>query len=250
MQLYPSYSGGVRIRPWSVAAAAAFAAVGFLFAASAHNAAGTDLRSDTGALKDVVAERAALVDQRQQQLTRLQREVKVLSRERKGTAAATAQGSIDRLSAPVGLLPLTGPGVTVTLDDAKPEGNEDANPDDLVVHQQDLQAVVNAMWRGGAVGIQVMDQRLINTSAVRCVGNTLILQGRVYSPPFTVTAVGDQAAIEKELAHDEYLMGYQAAVEFFGLGYDQTRAEQVTINGYDGPINVDKAMPDRRKERT
>ena len=64
-------------------------------------------------------------------------------------------------------------------------------PDDLVVHQQDVQAVVNALWRGGADGVQVMDQRLIATSAVRCVGNTLILQGRVYSPPFTVTAVGD-----------------------------------------------------------
>ena len=42
--------------------------------------------------------------------------------------------------------------------------------------------MVNALWQGGAKGIQVMDQRLISTSAVRCVGNTLILQGRVYSP--------------------------------------------------------------------
>ena len=51
--------------------------------------------------------------------------------------------------------------------------------------------MVNALWQGGAKGIKVMDQRLISTSAVRCVGNTLILQGRVYSPPYKVTAVGD-----------------------------------------------------------
>ena len=71
-----------------------------------------------------------------------------------------------------------------------------SGPDDLVVHQQDVQAVVNALWRGGADGVQIMDQRLIATSAVRCVGNTLILQGRVYSPPYTITAVGDPDAAQ------------------------------------------------------
>jgi uncharacterized protein YlxW (UPF0749 family) len=132
------------------------------------------------------------------------------------------------------------------MTDASPVGNEEANPDDLVIHQQDLQAVINAMWRAGAQGIQVMDQRLINTSAVRCVGNTLILQGRVYSPPFVVTGVGEQDAIERELNRDDYLRGFQAAVEFFGLGYEQTRQESVTLPGFDGPLGIDDAavMPD------
>src|SRR5690606_41737436 len=90
-----------------------------------------------------------------------------------------------------------GGALTVTLHAAPPDataklpGYPEPQPDCLVIHQQDLQAVVNAMWQGGAEGIQVMDQRLISTSAVRCVGNTLILQGRVYSPPYTITAVGD-----------------------------------------------------------
>ncbi|MCU0299351.1 MAG: DUF881 domain-containing protein [Candidatus Nanopelagicales bacterium] len=230
-------------RWWGLLAAAVFGVAGFLFAASSEIAAGTDLRSDTAALKDVVSERLAIVDQRQNTLTELQDRVKVLTREQEGTDAAKAQGAIDQLSAPAGLLPLTGPAVTVSLTDAPIEGNEEANPDDLVVHQQDLQAVINAMWRGGALGIQVMDQRLINTSAVRCVGNTLILQGRVYSPPFVVTGIGDQAAIERELERDDYLRGYLAAVEFFGLGYEQVRGAGVTIPGYDGPLNIDSATP-------
>ena len=93
--------------------------------------------------------------------------------------------------------------LTVTLTDAPPNataqvpGVPEPQPNDLVIHQQDLQAVVNALWEGGAEGIQVMDQRLISTSAVRCVGNTLILQGRVYSPPYKVTAVGDQEALQQ-----------------------------------------------------
>ncbi|CAM5285980.1 hypothetical protein SVIOM342S_02669 [Streptomyces violaceorubidus] len=81
---------------------------------------------------------------------------------------------------------------SVTLDDAPPDataklpGYPEPQPDYLVIHQQDLQAVVNALWQGGADGIKVMDQRLISTSAVRRVGNTLILQGRVYSPPYKI----------------------------------------------------------------
>jgi uncharacterized protein YlxW (UPF0749 family) len=238
----------MKVRGWSIAGAAAFGAVGFLFAASAITAAGTNLRSDTQGLKDVVAQRASDVDARQRRVTDLQDRVALLTREQQGTAAARAQGTVDQLSAPVGMLPLTGPGVSVALSDASQEGNEEANPDDLVVHQQDLQAVINAMWRGGALGIQVMDQRLITTSAVRCVGNTLILQGRVYSPPFVVTAVGDQAAIERELERDDYLRGYLAAVDFFGLGYEQSRLATVTLPAYDGPINVSQATPAPDKE--
>jgi uncharacterized protein YlxW (UPF0749 family) len=236
-------------RGWSIAGAVAFGAVGFLFAASANTAAGTDLRSDSEGLKDVVAQRAADVDARQLQVTALQDRVALLAKEQEGTAAARAVATVDALSAPAGLVPLTGAGVRVTLTDAPQEGNEEANPDDLVVHQQDLQSVINAMWRGGAQGVQVMDQRLISTSAVRCVGNTLILQGRVYSPPFVVTAVGDQAAIERELDTDDYLRGYRAAVEFFGLGYDQERLATVTLPAYEGPITMSNASPVPDKEQ-
>ena len=63
-----------------------------------------------------------------------------------------------------------------------------ADPDDYVIHQQDVQSVVNALWAGGAEAMMLQDQRVISTSAVRCVGNTLILQGRVYSPPYVITA--------------------------------------------------------------
>ena len=85
--------------------------------------------------------------------------------------------------------------MTVTLADAPRSADrvlpEGTSPDDVVVHQQDVQAVVNALWAGGAEAMQIMDQRIVSTSAVRCVGNTLILQGRVYSPPYEITAIGD-----------------------------------------------------------
>ena len=90
---------------------------------------------------------------------------------------------------------MRGPGLVVTLNDAQRDAEgrfpRDASPDDLVVHQQDIQAVLNALWSAGAEGIQMQDQRIIGTSAPRCVGNTLLLNGRTYSPPYVITAIGD-----------------------------------------------------------
>ena len=70
----------------------------------------------------------------------------------KGTNVKRFQRRVEGKKDPAGLTPRSGPGVTVTLSDA-PEDVIDSTSQDLnllVVHQQDIQAVVNAMWKGGA----------------------------------------------------------------------------------------------------
>ena len=57
-------------------------------------------------------------------------------------------------------------------------------PDLLVVHQEDIQAVVNALWSGGAEAMTIQGQRVISTTAVKCVGNTVVLHGIPYGPPY------------------------------------------------------------------
>src|SRR4029078_9585793 len=105
----------------------------------------------------------------------------------------------------VGPRAVRAPAVSVSLDDAhrsaaslpKPYG-----PDDIVVHQQDVQGVVNALWAGGAEARMLHDQRGTATSAVQCVGNTLLLQGRVYSPPYVIKAIGNTTALKAALDRD------------------------------------------------
>ncbi len=115
---------------------------------------------------------------------------------------------------------------------------EDASPDDLVVHQQDVQAVVNALWLGGAEAMQIMDQRVITTSAVRCVGNTLILQGRVYSPPFQITAIGDPQRLSEALDTSEGVAVYRYYADTFGLVYGMGEMTDVRLPGYDGSLDL------------
>jgi uncharacterized protein YlxW (UPF0749 family) len=157
-----------------------------------------------------------------------------------------AQAQIDALSGPAAVLPISGPALTVTLNDAPPNATPAAGaaapqPDWLIIHQQDVQAVVNALWAGGATGIQLMDQRLVNTSAVRCVGNTLLLQGRVYSPPYVITAVGDPGRLRTALLGAPAVQTYLEYVTAYGLGWDVKARDRVTLPGYSGPLDVSHA---------
>jgi uncharacterized protein YlxW (UPF0749 family) len=116
-----------------------------------------------------------------------------------------------------------------------------ASPDDLVIHQQDVQGVVNAMWAGGAEAMTIMGERVVATTAVRCVGNTLLLHGRVFGPPFVITAVGDVTGMSGALDADPDVQIFQQYVAAYGLGYRLTRSQHVTLPAYDGPLELSHA---------
>ncbi len=88
-----------------------------------------------------------------------------------------------------------------------------------------------------------MDQRLISTSAVRCVGNTLILQGRLYSPPYTITAVGDRDRLRAALDASPEIRNYHQYVTAYGLGWEVEDHASVTLPGYGGSVALQHATP-------
>ncbi len=212
---------------------------GGLFAASASTAHGTDLRGGSRTkVTELISQEQRRYQESQEAYRQLHRQVDALGRAagRSDARVQSARQEADRLATSSGFTPLTGRAVQVSLDDAprdrRPPGNP--NPDDLVVHQQDVQAVVNALWAGGATGMQIMDQRLISTSAVRCVGNTLILQGVVYSPPFRITAVGAPDRLRAALDASPEIQIYRQYVAEYGLGYTVKTLQKTTLPAYTG----------------
>jgi uncharacterized protein YlxW (UPF0749 family) len=235
-------------RAWRVGTPIALALAGLLMATSAATARGTDLRSDRRSdLADLIREQATKAADGNAAVQQLRAEVDRLTASRGGTDArvAAAQQQAARLEALAGLTPMAGPGLVVTLDDSHRDPSAQlpagVTADDLLVHQQDLQAVVNALWAGGAEGVQVMDQRLLATSAVRCVGNTLILHGRVYSPPFSVAAVGDVAGMRRALATSPAMISYRQWVDVVGLGYLVVGHARLTLPAYQGELDLTSA---------
>jgi len=214
---------------------------GLLFATSGRTALGTDLRAgEVTQLSQLIAQRNAAIARQEEQLAELQDQVELLTEQAasRNGAVAAAQEQGERGAVSAALVALEGPGVVITLDDApqRPDGTvpTNARPDDLVIHQSDVQAVVNAVWAAGADGVAIMDQRLIATSAVRCVGNTLLLQGRTYSPPFVITAIADVDAVQAQLAVSPQVAVFRQAVDAFGLTFDIQSRPRVTVPAYDG----------------
>lgn len=242
--------GGPRVRAATLASGAVLAVAGLLFTASALAAGGTDLRAErSGELIDLARVQAARVDAAQADVARLEKEIADLTSGAAGDpAAAAARQRIEATRAGAAVTEVSGQGLAVTLDDApRPDPDDpladEYTPDDLVVHQEDVQSVVNALWRGGARGIQVMDQRLVSTSAARCVGNTLILQGRVYSPPFIITAVGPVGDMRRALDDDRGVQLYRAWADAVGLGYDERPLGPTTLPPYTGTVAMSFATP-------
>lgn len=215
-------------------------AAGLLFVASGSTAQGTDLRNDTADLASLVREERDRAEGTTTVVDSLRTEVQSLQ---SGTAGTDPQleAAVERMGLVAGMQPMTGPAVRVVLDDADPTGRRAARAeslDDLVVHQADVQAVVNALWLGGAEAMQLMDQRLISTSAVRCVGNVLSLQGQPYSPPYVITAIGDPTELLASLERSQGVEEYLRYVDAFGLTYDVDEVGEVEVPAYSGPLEL------------
>lgn len=230
--------------------AGVFALAGLIFFTSFDTAKGTNIRTDASLLKlsDLIHERSRKNGELEESNGALRDDVESLAERDDGSTKAE-DDKLAALEKRAGTQKLKGEAITVTLDDAPPDataklpGYPEPQPDYLVIHQQDLQAVVNAMWQGGAEGIKVMDQRLISTSAVRCVGNTLILQGRVYSPPYKITAVGDPEKLKKALSASPAIQNYMVYVNVYGLGWQVEDNGTVTLPGYSGTVDLRHAKP-------
>ena len=115
------------------------------------------------------------------------------------------------------------------------------------MHQQDIQAVVNALWKGGAEAVTVQGQRIIITTGIKCEGNSVQLQGVPYPQPYVIQAVGDQAAIlaaidERRLPRDLPRAGGPPDIS---VGWELDTDDQVTAPAYDGLLDITYAEPVR-----
>jgi uncharacterized protein YlxW (UPF0749 family) len=188
----------------------------------AQQSSAAKLRSDVAGLRaEIAAERAA-------------------SASRSGGSAEQAI-SVQKVESVAGLVAMTGPGIKVSLDDSRldapPAG---AGVNDLVVHSQDVQAVVNALWRAGAEAVAINGQRLVSTSAVLCVGNTLLLNGTVHSPPYVVSAIG---ATRDRFDTDRLVRRLKADSSAFGLTFTVERQTSLQVPAYRGSTTLTYARP-------
>jgi uncharacterized protein YlxW (UPF0749 family) len=237
-----------RRSPWRFGVPLVCLLAGLLLAATHGVSGGAEIRrSDAPRLVDLVREAQESVNRLSTQRDALEHKLDAAHGRSSDAALSAMLRRSAELAGEAGMDAVHGPGLVVTLQDAQRDANgrfpRDASPDDLVVHQQDIQAVLNALWSGGAEAIQMQDQRIIATSVPRCVGNTLLLNGRTYSPPYTITAIGNAATMQSALAAAPLVTLYKQYVIRFGLGYHEEVKPDVQIAGHSEPVRMHFAQP-------
>ncbi len=250
MALQIDRGGGAATRTWQILVLVVCLVVGLLLATTRQFSQGDEIRrTDSTRLSSLVRSTQDSAGEAQSVRDDLVREVEALQ---------NAAGSIDQnvgsvladaepLTAAAGLTGESGPGIVVTMTDA-PRGLDgryasDASPDDLVVHQQDVQSVLNALWAGGASAVSMQDQRVVSGTAPRCIGNTLLLGGRTYSPPYVMTALGDPARLAATLDNEPGVRVFQQYALRYGLGYDAEMSNDLAVPAYEGSIRMRYATP-------
>ena len=221
---------------------------GVLFAVSAQQSDGIDLRG--GRLTDLESVVRAERDETSQLTDRvrdLNQEVEALSAGLDDRSVERVRTEIDELVDPAGLTEKRGPALQVTLTDATDEARAayQGNPNDMIVHQQDIQAVANAMWRAGAEAVTIQGQRLVATTGIKCEGNTVTLQGVPYSPPYVIVGIGDVTAMEASIDGDVAIDAYRdgAASPTGGVGWEVETLDDATAPAYEGLLDLNWAEP-------
>lgn len=215
---------------------------GLMMTVASLAARGTDLRADRNAdLRDLIVTQGQRNTELRNEAQQLSDEVAQLGGGTSDIEALTAQ--VRKAEESAGLVAVAGPGVRVSLSDApndiKPPGLDE---DLLVVHQQDIQAVVNALWAGGAEAMTIQGQRVISTTGIKCVGNTVVLHGVPYAPPYVIEAIGPRDGLEAGLGDSEAVQIYRQYVEVYGLGFSQEAVDSLEFPAFSGSTGISLAQ--------
>jgi uncharacterized protein YlxW (UPF0749 family) len=232
-----------RSMPWRIAAPAVFVLAGTLFITSAVSSGGTDLTGTAGRIGDLRGLAAAEtrdLEQLRDEHARLADQIDGLVKSLGDASASPVVKEAEALRGPAGLDPVSGPGVTITLDDAPEQVQDtaDTDPDNLVVHQQDLQAVANALWAGGAEAMSIQGQRIVSTTGIRCVGNSVVLNDVPYTPPYRISAIGPVSDMLDAVDASPYVDLYLEYVDAYQLGWDVDVEPRIDVPGFTGSTGL------------
>jgi uncharacterized protein YlxW (UPF0749 family) len=159
------------------------------------------------------------------------------------TTSRDLQAQIEELRAASGLTERTGDGVMITLDDARSSSVTQVNVDKSICHNTDLTDIVNSAWRGGAQAIAINDERIVGTSSVYCVGSTIMVNGTLMSPPFSVAVIGPQNELLSVYDDPNELRDIKQRRDVYGLGFRVARQSSLKIPAYRGAMNVRYGLP-------
>lgn len=159
------------------------------------------------------------------------------------TEAAKRRGELSsftaetkRLSVMAGLTPISGDGVQIVIGDAA-RVPSNGDPFNYVVHDYDLQILVNAVWGGGARAVAINGERLTSITGIRGAGATILVNNKPIGSPYKIVAIGPLSPLVRAIRTDpdaRQLLGTYA--RSFDLVTHIAKGEKLSVPPYRGAI--------------
>ncbi len=151
---------------------------------------------------------------------------------------------IEQTRMQAGLVPLSGEGVIIIVNDADRELGEHEDPNNLIVHDLDVRAIVDDLKAAGAEAISINGERYVfSKSQIVCNGPTININGQQFAQPFIIKAIGDRKYLESAVnAPGRY--GY--ILRQWGIFVEVNTAVSLTIPAYRGQLDYDYLLPKER----
>lgn len=144
---------------------------------------------------------------------------------------------IEQTKMVAGLTKLEGPGVVIIVTDGTRELIEDENPNNILVHDIDIRAMVDDLRNAGAEAIAINGQRVIfNKSNIICAGPTIKINDQVFAPPYVIEAIGDRKFLESAINAPG---SFSENLRSWGVFVEVNTSISVTIPAYDGFVSYE-----------
>ncbi len=142
-----------------------------------------------------------------------------------------------------GVLPVKGPGIIVEMADSPKSPSPSDDTYYLIVHDVDLDTLVNELWSAGAEAISINDQRVVTTTSIRCVGPTVLINAVRLASPYKIRAIGPQKDMEGGLRTPGGFMDYMAPAVQHGVTIRINQYEEIDVPEYKGSLIFRYAKP-------
>jgi uncharacterized protein YlxW (UPF0749 family) len=236
------------IPSWQSTLGLALLGLGFLVAAQLA-AEGPRVRYTTQERSPLVETASELEAQQDQlKLDILELRARIQATEGAGTGSAAVVRELnDELEAAriaAGLIPLTGTGIVLQLEDSLDPVAPDANDVDYLVGARDLRVVIEELWAAGAEAISVNGERIVPTSAIIDVGPSILVNSAYLVPPYQVTALGPPDLYSRLSAQPGFVDFIRARAQGYGIRVQFAEPEQVDVPAFVGTVTLRYARPD------
>ena len=242
------YLGRLRAIPsWQVTLGAALLALGFLVAAQLGSE-GPRVRYTTQErtpLLETATELQAQQDNLKSRILELRADIGAVEGQGAGSADVVRQlnAELEQARIAAGLIPLTGTGIVLRLEDSQdpvPPGGSEA---DYLVGSHDIRTVVEELWLAGAEAIAINDERVTPTTAIIDIGTSLLVNSAYLAPPYQLTALGPTDLYDRLSRAAGFVDFVRARAEGYGIRLSFAEPETVDVPAFAGTVTLRYSRP-------